>query len=450
MGSKLKNILILTYYFPPAGGPGVQRVLKFIKYLPEYGWNPIVVTVKDGDFPAHDPSLFSDIPEQIQVFRVPAVEPYQLYRKLTGKDKAEKIPVGILARDATSSLKDKIAKWIRANFFIPDARIGWIFPVYKQASRIIKKYDIDAILSSSPPHSVQITANLLNMKFNLPWICDLRDPWTEIYYYQHIKRLFLSNLMDKKLEEYVLHSADKIVTVSPQLVNQFKAIARHTEYLFIPNGYDVSDFNAIKDITNNRLFTLSYIGNFKANQNIKSLWSAIRELLNEDPDFARSFQLYITGKIHPDILEALQKAGLEQHLKKEDYVPHSIAVKRMQESSVLLFPIPKAPDNQGILTGKIFEYLASNTPLLSIGPPEGDAADIIRQLEGGPMFNYSDKVEIKEYIKKLFDGWKSNCLNSFSPNHKKVRKYNRKELTGKLAANINKLYRKKYGKSRSC
>jgi hypothetical protein len=288
------------------------------------------------------------------------------------------------------------------------------------------------------------------MKFNLPWICDLRDPWTEIYYYQHIKRLFLSNLMDKKLEKYVLHSADKIVTVSPQLVNQFKAIANNTEYLFIPNGYDVSDFNAIKDITNNRLFTLSYIGNFKANQNIKSLWSAIRELLNEDPDFARSFQLNLTGKIHPDILEALQKTGLEQHLKKEDYVPHSIAVKRMQKSSVLLFPIPKAPDNQGILTGKIFEYLASNTPLLSIGPPEGDAADIIRQVEGGPMFNYSDKVEIKKYIKKLFDGWKSNSLDSFSPNSKKVRKYNRKELAGKLAANINKLYRKKYGKSRSC
>lgn len=437
--NKNKNILIITYYFPPAGGPGVQRVLKFIKYLPEYGWNPVVITVKNGDFPAKDPSLFSDVPDDVPVYRVPAAEPYTFYRKLTGKKEDEEIPVGVLAKEGDPSLLNKMAKWIRANIFIPDARIGWILPVYKKAVELIDKYDIQAVFSSSPPHSLQLSAKFIKNKFNIPWICDLRDPWTEIYYYQHLNRLNISNRLDKKLEKSVLKSADSVSTVSPQLIEQFKSVSNRNNFIFIPNGYDSTDMKTVDAGKSSNFFTLSYIGNFKSNQNISALWIVINELIQNNQSFAKYFRLKLTGKIHPDVLESIEEYELAPYLITEDYVPHSVATQRMQESSVLLFPIPQAPDNHGILTGKIFEYLASGTPLLSIGPPQGDAAEIIAEVEGGPMFDYDNKKGIKSYIKKLFQYWRNDSLSFYSPDPDKINKYNRQELTKKLSDHLNML-----------
>ena len=433
-----RNILIITYYFPPAGGPGVQRVLKFIKYLPEFGWNPVVITVKNGDFPATDPSLFEDVPDNVPVYRIPALEPYKLYRKLTGKDAQETIPVGVLSREKQNSPLEKLSKWIRANLFIPDARIGWIFPVYRRATHLIRKHNIDAILSSSPPHSLQLSAKMLAKKFKLPWIADLRDPWTEIYYYQHLKRFPISNQLDIKMEKSVLKNADSVTTVSPQLIKQFKSKATGS-YFFIPNGFDETDINTTDAIEKDGLFTLSYIGNFKSNQNIKELWKALSEIVQGNQDFAQNFKLKLTGKIHPDIMESLNIFGLDEHLSTEDYVPHSVAVTRMKMASLLLFPIPQAADNKGILTGKIFEYLASGSPLLSIGPPDGDAAKIIKEVDGGPMFDYNEKEGIKKYILKCFRKWQKNSLEKLCPNPDKVKTYNRRELTRQLAQQLNNL-----------
>ena len=434
-----RNILIITYYFPPAGGPGVQRILKFIKYLPEFGWNPVVITVKNGDFPATDPSLFEDVPDNVPIYRIPALEPYKLYRKLTGKDDQETIPVGVLSREKQSSPLEKLSKWIRANLFIPDARIGWILPVYRRATHLIRKHNIDAILSSSPPHSLQMASNLLAKKFKLPWIADLRDPWTEIYYYQHLNRFPISRILDEKMEKSVLDSADSVTTVSPQLIKQFQNKA-YNSYLFIPNGYDTTDIDSQTQIKSSEHFTLSYIGNFKSSQNITSLWAALQDLIKENQNFAEHFQIKLTGKIHPDILESTKILALDKYLQTEDYVPHSVAVKRMQQASMLLFPIPKAANNKGILTGKIFEYLASGTPLLSIGPPDGDAAKIIREVKGGPMFDYSDREGLKKYIIKGFQNWQKGSMIELCPDPDKVKKYNRRELTRQLAQQLNKLF----------
>jgi len=439
MTKDLNNLLIITYYFPPAGGPGVQRILKFIKYLPDFGWNPVVITVRNGDFPALDPSLNADIPAQTPIYRVTAYEPYALYRKITGKNSTAHIPVGVLAKQTNDTLAEKLSKWIRANLFIPDARIGWILPVYRQATKIIIKHDIKAVLSSSPPHSLQLAAKLIAHKSKLPWICDLRDPWTGIYYYQHLKRLKHALLLDKKLERSVLQSADIITTVSPALVKHFKKIAKQNNCLLLPNGYDPADMNVSAQKSSEKNFTLSYIGNLKANQNIVTLWRVIRELIAEKRIFSENIQLKLIGKVHPEVRQAIMEQGLEKYLKIEGYVPHNEAIRQMKTASVLLYIIPQAPDNKGILTGKFFEYLASGPPLFAIGPPDGDAARILARVNGGIVLDYDMQEAMKTLLLQLFQAWQTNSLPKFSPDQSKISQFNRSVLTHKLAQQLDQL-----------
>ncbi|MCF7805763.1 MAG: glycosyltransferase family 4 protein [Candidatus Marinimicrobia bacterium] len=427
MSSERKTLLVLTYYFPPAGGPGVQRVLKHVKYLPEFGWDPVVITVDGGDFPARDASLADEIPNDVPVFRVPALEPYSLYRKFTGKSEDEHIPVGTLAKeDANTGLTERVARWIRANLFVPDARIGWIWPVIRRASNVIPRYKVDAILCSSPPHSVHLAAYRLARKFNLPWIADLRDPWTDIYYYQELNRSRLTRSLDRYLERKVFKSPDGVLTVSPSLVDQIQSRAANQKVTLLPNGYDAGDFDRSVSHSYER-FTLSYIGNLKANQNPPALWKAIGKLIEQIPGFADDFQLYLTGKTHPQVETLLEKYGLADYVKIDGYVPHHEATRRMQSAGALLFIVPDAEDNEGILTGKLFEYLAAGRPIFSIGPPDGDAARILKDAEAGSMLNYSDETNFVESLGKLYRHWKNQDMETFLPNLHEVQRFERSE-----------------------
>lgn len=429
----MKKVLIITYYWPPAGGPGVQRVLKFTKYLPMYGWEPIILTVKNGNFPAIDKSLSAEIPKDTIVFSLPILEPHAIYSKLLGKDSSDAIPVAVLAEKENLSFKKKLMHWIRLNIFIPDARIGWYWKASRYAKSLLKERNIDLILVSSPPHSLQLIGIKLKKVSGLPLISDFRDPWTDVHYLQNLKRLRIARYIDCRFEKKVLEQATVITTVSPSLLRSLKIKAPGSTFKVIFNGFDPEDFSELQDSDNKGKFTLAYIGNFKANQNIPSLWQALQEISTELPDFSKNFNLAITGKLNPEIEHSITQYGLERFLRYEDYVAHEEAIKRMANASALLFIIPQAKNNEGILTGKLFDYLNTNRPFLSIGPPKGDAAVILDKTKSGPMFDYEDKEGTKTYIKNLYSLWINDKLDTVRPNMNDVRKFDRKLLTKELA-----------------
>lgn len=435
----MKKVLVLTYYWPPAGGPGVQRMLKFVKYLPLSGWQPVVLTVANGDYVARDESLLADVPPEITVYKVPAREWYSAYRKLTGKKENEAIPIGAFMKSAEDRWPERLAKWIRINVFVPDGKIGWIRPVLRKAREIVPAEDIRAIVSTSPPQSVQLAARKIAQKYRLPWVADFRDPWTESIFYQDLNRLKLMEKLDISFEKKVLQSVDTALTVSASIARRFREKTPGLRCEVIPNGFDKTDFALNSPPEPASKFYLSFVGNLKLNQNPPGLWQAIRDLLARDEHFAQNFQLRFTGKIDPEIEKSLGEFDLTAHTLIENYVPHDLAVRRMSESAALLYIIPEAPDNKGVLTGKLFEYLASGRPFLSIGPPDGDAAAILQETAAGPMFAPRDVAGISERLAELYRHWQQNDLDRLSPDPSKVEKYERKNQAQKLAEILDNL-----------
>jgi len=238
----MKKVLIVTYYWPPAGGAGVQRVLKFAKYLPQFGWQPIILTVENPDCPVIDDSLLNDIPPECKVYKTKAIEPFELYKKITGKNKSDKIPSDVLANSKNLTFAEKIARWIRINLFIPDAKIGWKYYAIKKAKRIIEQEKIDIIFSTSPPQTVALIAKKIAKISKLKWVADFRDPWMEIVYYQNLNRNNITKYIDGKLEKGVLKKADVLLTISADIVDLFRSKVDKKDYSIIPNGFDETDF----------------------------------------------------------------------------------------------------------------------------------------------------------------------------------------------------------------
>ncbi len=434
-----KKVLVITYYWPPAGGPGVQRILKFVKYLPNYGWQPVVLTVKNGDFVARDDSLLSDIPSGISIHKVATVEFYSLYRRLTGKKRDDTIPIGAFMKSDKDHWKDRLAKWVRTNFFVPDGRIGWIFPAILRGNRLIRKENISAVLSTSPPQSLQLSAMYIAKANKIPWVADFRDPWTETIFYQDLNRLKWMEKLDYHLERKVLSAANSVLTVSASIARRFREKIDHIACDVLPNGYDDSDFDQIGTSQSYEKFRLAFVGNLKSNQNPDNLWRSLADVMADNAEFRSDFNLQLTGRIDEAVERKLEEHGLLSHTKIEDYVPHTKAVKKMKEATVLLYVIPDAPENLGVLTGKLFEYLASGRPFLSIGPVAGDAASILQEAGAGPMYSPDNYDGIRGRIRDLYRLWKIGQLHNNCPDTDKVKQYERKLLTEKLANILNQV-----------
>ncbi len=429
----MKKVLIMTYYWPPSGGSGVQRILKFVKYLPEYGWMPIVLTARDGDYLAIDETLVKDIPDGTRVETVTAREFYDVYRKATGKKKQETLPVGAYVTNESDSLMERLAKWVRVNVLVPDARFSWIRPFTKAALKIIEQENIDVLLSTSPPQSVQVAAWRIRKASNIPWVADYRDPWTEIFFYQNMKRNALAKGLDEYLERRAIENADKIITVSNQIAKRFRERFPDIDCKMIPNGYDVSDIPAERPEITHGKFRIGYIGNLMALQNPEILWQVLAELASEDKQFRDDVQLHFTGKVDVDARRQIEQLGLLDLTVYESYVPHPVAVERMMTSSALLFILPNTPDNKGVLTGKLFEYIASGRPLLAIGPSDGDASQIIHDVDGGRMCDFDDRAALKARVRELYEAWKSGMLTDMAPDMKRTSQFERKAQAGELA-----------------
>lgn len=432
-----EKVLIITYYWPPASGPGVQRFLKFCKYLPQFGWKPYVITVENGTYSAMDDSLTADVPEHTPVIKTRTAEPFGLYNKLTGKKKNE-VTVGMINMKGKQSLMKKLSIYIRANFFIPDARKGWNKYAFEAARNLIAKENIKTVITTGPPQSTHLIGMKLKKQLGVKWVADFRDPWTTVYYNDMLPRTKATQRKDKRMEDRVLANADQVVVVSHGLKEEFADRNSNIEVIY--NGYDANDMQFDPQSIKNKKFTIASIGNFKPNQNIPALWQAMAELCQENPEFSQTTKIELTGNIDLNVVEAFRQNKIEHLLVTNAYVPHLEATKLMVTADVLLFIIPNTERNHLIITGKIFEYLASGTPLLPIGPIKGNAAKIIESTQRDSMIDYEDLEGIKDRLKLLFDNWKQSPI-PLKQQTEKVTLYSREGLSEKLASVLCKLHK---------
>lgn len=428
----MKKVLIITYYWPPGSGPGVQRFLKFSKYLRDFGWEPIILTVENGSFPSIDSSLEKDIPEGLKVVKTKTFEPFQWYNMLKGK-KGKSTGVGMVGMQEQSPLQ-KLALHIRANYFIPDARKGWKKYALKKAKSIIQEEGIEAIITTGPPHSAHLIGLDLKQQTNLPWVADMRDPWTTVFYNAFFPRTTSTKQKDKALEDKVLKNADGVVVVSNGLKQEFSD--RNENISIIYNGFDETDMPLSMPQRNKR-FTISYVGNFKPNQNVNALWEILFEIKKEESDFADDLELFLTGNVDSSVVDAIGAHALENNLHLSAFVAHQEAVQRMMSADMLLFIIPKSERNKLIITGKLFEYLATGNPILGIGPVDGDASAVLQDANRKPLADYSDKESIKKQLLAAYQKWKSQESNRVDVGD--IKRFSRKGLTEQLANKLNKL-----------
>lgn len=430
-----KKVLVISYYWPPAGGSGVQRALKFVKYLPQMGWKPIVYTTSNGENPEIDLSLLKDVSSDLITLRKSIVEPYTFYKLLTGKSLKEKINPNFFTQKK-SGLKDKLSIWIRSNFFIPDARMWWIKPSISYLEKYIKENEIDAIISSGPPHSMHLIALGLKKKLNIPWIADFRDPWTNIDFY---KNLTLTSWADKKhhrLEKEVLTTADCVVSVSKTWAEELEVIGgRKVEV--INNGFDPDDFEIEGNLKLDEKFSIVHLGMFSKGRNHEVLWKALAQLSNELQGFKDDLLLNFYGKYDVSGIEYMKKYSLENQTNFYEYIPHSEIVKVQFSSRVLYLSVNDTPNLKGIVPGKVFEYLAAKRPILCIGPDYGDTAEILRNTGVGLVSGFNDLETLKANISKLYYDYK-NGLDKVEG--VKIDGYSRKTQTSQLANLLDNIY----------
>lgn len=405
-------------------------MVKFVKYLPQFKIEPIVLTVnpKDASFAVIDTSLSDEIPDNLIVFKTKSREPFSFYKKLTLK---KEIPFGGFANEEDPGVLQKLSRFIRGNFFIPDARIGWNSFAYQQAKKIINEFNIKTVITSSPPHSTQLIGLKLKNNFGLQWIADLRDPWTDIYYYNRMYHSPIAKLQDRKKELKVLQNADKIIVVSESIKELFASkikINEREKISVISNGFDEIDFK--KNVVNeNPKFVITYTGTLADNYHIDGFIEALIRFVKEHGD--SKIQLQFVGTVSGKYIDIIENSVLKAVCTFNGHVDHNTSITYLMNSNALFLAIPDVVQNEGILTGKLFEYLAARKPIIGIGPVEGDAAHIIDECSAGQMFSYSDVDSIKEYINDLYLKWigsedignKSEVYNNYS----------REKLTKKLA-----------------
>jgi len=400
----MKKVLVITYYWPPSGGAGVQRWVKLTKYLIRNGIAPIVITVasKKASYYVTDETLQDDVHEGVRVYKTDSFEPLKLYSKIFKKE----IPAAGFANTSNKGLMQRMVSFLRSHFFIPDPRRGWNSYAFKKASQLIISEKIDTVITSSPPHSTQLIGYKLKKKHKIRWISDLRDPWTDIFYYTLLNHSLLSQTIDKYFEKKVLTSADVILTVSKGLKELFlkkKYFVDKTKIHIIPNGYDVDDFKNTKrtgEINNN--FIISYVGTMSEQYKPQMFFYALKNIIEKNAPH-KKIVFRLVGNIAPEIEEKIDELGLTSNYLKVKYVAHKTAIDYMLNSSCLLLIIPAVSNSKGILTGKLMEYLSSKKPILCIGEKNSDAAALIDECGAGETFERNNQKGVEDFIDNMIN-----------------------------------------------
>lgn len=435
----MKRVLIITYYWPPSGGSGVQRWLKMSKYLPEYGWQPVIYTPEDGEFPIEDPTLLKDVTAEAEIIKRHIIEPYTLYKKFLGMKKNDKVKAGFIKEERKkTSRKEDLALWVRGNLFIPDARCWWVKPSVHYLKQYLNTHPVDAIISTGPPHSMHLIAMKLKKELGIPWIADFRDPWTEIEYYDDLHLTQRSDRKHHQLEREVLTKADKVVTVSHDWSKRLGRLGnRNVRVIF--NGFDQDDLpQSAGNKNDDGVFSITYIGVLMKVRNPDKLWQAFGELVKEDESFSNSLKINLIGQIDHSVKKSIADNGLDRNVSLVPYVPHDQVAAINNNSSVLLLTLnpDSKPFSKGLVPAKLFEYLASGRPILCIGPEDGDAAHILTETHAGQTVSFENKEKMKEIVKDLYNKYLMNGLPSNES--KEVEKYSRRALAGEYGRLLDK------------
>jgi len=420
-----KKLLIITYYWPPAGGPGVQRWLKFVKYLPEFNIQPIVYIPENPTYPIIDKGLESEVSEKAIILKNKITEPYG-FASFFGKNKTKKISSGIIPNQRKQSFLEKILLWVRGNLFIPDARFLWVKPSVKYLKKYIEENNIDTIVTSGPPHSLHLIGLQLKKDLNITWFADFRDPWTTIGYHKDLKLSSYAAKKHKALEAAVLNSADTIIVTSKTTKTEFQALTSKPIEV-ITNGYDVEkiDKQSLDD-----KFTLAHIGSFLSERNPRILWKALNELIKENQDFKNDFQLKLIGAVSQEVLDTITEFKLADYVLNLGYLSHQEAMEHQRKSQVLLLIEINSEETKSIIPGKIFEYMAAERPIIALGPEESDFAEIITATNTGVFFSYYEKEKLKALLLNYYELFQNNNLKVHAVG---LQRYSRKSLTEQLA-----------------
>lgn len=422
--AQTNKVLIITYYWPPAGGPGVQRWLKFVKYLPDFGVQPHVYLPENPTYPIVDEKLISEVSTQAVIIKNKIWEPY-LLAGLFSKKSTQKISSGIIPAATKQSLLQRLLLWVRGNLFIPDARVFWVKPSVAFLKKYIEEQQIETIITSGPPHSLHLIGLQLKSQVNVKWIADFRDPWTTIGYHKALKLSAYAEKKHKQFEKEVLNSADLVLVTSPTTKTEFQALTSQPIEV-ITNGYDTEN---VAPQTLDEKFTLAHIGSLLSDRNPKILWESLFELSQEFPDFAQDFELKLIGKTSEDVLKSIAEHGLEEYLNNMGYVSHEEAVAQQRKSQVLLLIEIDSPDTCSIIPGKLFEYMVSGRPILAMGPQGSDFASMVKSTNTGVFFDYHEKAILKATV---LDWYRQYQKGQLKANAVGLQQYARKNLTQQL------------------
>ena len=436
-----KRVLIITYYWPPTAGSGVQRWLKMSRYLPQYGWQPVIYTPENPEAGMTDESLLRDIAPEAEVIKRPILEPYAVFNILTGKKKGGKSKgnAGGTAVNPINAVGHKsplmrLSLWLRANVFVPDPRCLWIRPSVRFLKQYLREHPVDAIVSTGPPHSMHLIARALHRSTGIPWTADFRDPWTRIFYFKHLPLTRRSRKRYAAMELSVLREADHVVAVTDNMVRDFleelgPGQQDKGKFHVIENGYDEADFTGITAAELPAGFNLVHTGLFSAEGNPRRLWKVLAELCRDLPGFGRDLHLTFAGKTDPEILASVREAGLGDCLTDRGYIPHHEANRLQKAADLLLLPLREEPEAAGILTGKYFEYLAAGRPIAAFGPHDSVLERSLAATNTGKMFDWDEEIPLKAYITVLY----TRTL-AFEPNTEAISAYTRRSLAGRYAA----------------
>ncbi len=429
----MKKVLIITYYWPPSAGSGVQRWVKFAKYLPHYGWDPIIFTPENPDFSVKDETLLKDISPDLEVLKFPIWEPYQLQRIISGRGSAAK-PADALEKKKKGFL-DHISIWLRGNVLVPDPRVFWVKPAVRFLTEVIKTNKIDVVITTGPPHSLHLIGEKLKYKTGVKWLADFRDPWSK---WEFLDTLYMTPFIrniHRKLEKSVLKNADSVITISNTFKKDFEELVSRRVNV-ITNGFDPDDFNTSGNVEPSDKFLISHIGTIDDLRDPRPFLYGIKALAQEMENFANEIEILFVGVVSRKLISEIESdVILSKIVIFKAYVAHHEVFHLYKKSSVLLLVLANSVNAVGNVPGKLFEYMAAEKPIIALGRVDGDSAEIIRNANAGFICDPEDGKGIKDAMEALFN----NHKNLLTKRNESIQKYSRKALTGDLVKLLDEL-----------